>query len=358
MYKLINRLWRWNSRREARAFRHAVHHPAETQFLTLQRQLRVLAPSERGRRWDLNPSLGVPEFRRRVPLTGYDDYRDAIEQIEISGANSLTTEKVLLLEPTSGTSAGEKLIPYTPALRTEFQRAVAVWIDDLFTRRPQLMQGRAYWSVSPPLSQRRQSASGIPIGFDDDTAYLGFWSRRIVKRLLAVPPQVTQMSGAQAWKYATLWYLLLAGDLTLISVWSPTFVTELTRSLSGPWRAMLARDLLDGKCRGPLSTTEPMTELRTSQARNRRLQVSRLLDGEISGGELRSRLWPSLAAISCWTDAAAAHHVPQLRREFAGVEILAKGLLSTEGCVTIPLVDMPGGAHGAAIPLLRVPARR
>jgi hypothetical protein len=288
--------------------------------------------------------LLVDKFREQVPLTDYPIYDAAIDQITSNGTSPLTTQPVDLLEPTSGTSAGEKLIPYTRALRAEFRRAVAVWIDDLFTRRPRVMRGRAYWSVSPPLSHRRRTPSGIPIGFDDDTAYLGFWSRGIVKRLLAVPPQVAQMTGADAWKYATLWYLLLAEDLTLVSVWSPTFVTELTRSLTDTWRASLARDLSDGECRCPHSGAMPLMQLRKSQARSRRSQVSRLLDAQWSTPELTSQLWPSLAAISCWTDAAAAHHLPQLRREFASVEILAKGLLSTEGCVTVPLVGQPGGA--------------
>ena len=228
--------------------------------------LRVLGPSDWGAQWGLSPRLPVDSFREQVPLTDYPLYNAAIDQILSSGTSPLTTQRVDLLEPTSGTSSGAKLIPYTPALRTEFQRAVAVWIDDLFARRPQLMRGRIYWSVSPPLSHRRKAPSGIPIGFDDDTAYLGFWFRQIVTRLLAVPPQVARITGADMWKYATLWYLLLAEDLTLVSVWSPTFATELTRSLTGPWRAALARDLFDGKCRGPHSKSESWMELRTSQA--------------------------------------------------------------------------------------------
>ena len=152
------------------------------------------------------------------------------------------------------------------------------------------------------------------------------------------------MTGSEGWKYATLWYLLLAEDLTLVSVWSPTFLIELIRSLNDTWRAALARDLSDGKCRCPHSAAGPLVHLQKSQARSRRSQVSRLLDAELSIPELTPQLWPSLAAISCWTDAAAANYLPQLRREFPSVEILSKGLLSTEGCVTIPLVGQPGGA--------------
>ena len=78
----------------------------------------------------------------------------------------LTSERVLLLEPTSGTTGGEKLIPYTAGLRRQFQRGVSAWMADLFYHRPQVRSGRAYWSISPALVSQRVSPGGIPIGFE------------------------------------------------------------------------------------------------------------------------------------------------------------------------------------------------
>jgi hypothetical protein len=49
-------------------------------------------------------------------------------------------------------------------------------------------------------------------------------------------------------------------------------------------------------------------------------------------------IWPRLALISTWGDAAAAHYLPELRELFPAVEIQPKGLLATEGCVSFPLV--------------------
>src|SRR5262249_5236390 len=139
----------------------------------------------------------------------------------------LTREPVTLLEPTSGSVRGEKLIPYTASLRRQFQRALAVWIADLFRHRPALRRGRAYWSLSPALGPPRRSAGGIPIGFDDDTAYLGTLERCAVQRLLVVPPGVARLADMDAFRYATLLGLLRAEDLALISVWNPTFLTAL-----------------------------------------------------------------------------------------------------------------------------------
>jgi hypothetical protein len=60
-----------------------------------------------------------------------------------------------------------------------------------------------------------------------------------------------------------------------------------------------------------------------------------------------TRLWPNLAVISCWDQAAAGPYAAALRRTFPGVLVQGKGLLATEGLVTIPLGD-------AAMPVLAV----
>jgi hypothetical protein len=53
------------------------------------------------------------------------------------------------------------------------------------------------------------------------------------------------------------------------------------------------------------------------------------------------QVWPRLALISCWADAAAARSLEELRRLFGGVEFQPKGLIATEGMVSFPLVDRP-----------------
>ena len=45
----------------------------------------------------------------------------------------LTRDPVRIFEPTSGTTSGEKLIPYTADLQHQFQRAISAWIGDLFS---------------------------------------------------------------------------------------------------------------------------------------------------------------------------------------------------------------------------------
>src|SRR5207245_7561134 len=97
-----------------------------------------------------------------------------------------------------------KLIPYTATLRRQFQRAVAAWVHDLFRRRPAVRNGRAYWSISPAFGPPRRTAGGLPIGFDDDAAYLGTLERWAVRRVLAVPAEVALLADLETLRYSTL----------------------------------------------------------------------------------------------------------------------------------------------------------
>src|SRR5262249_56035540 len=174
---------------------------------------------------------GAGAFEGAVRLGSYEDFSGPIGLIASGVPNVLTREPVRLLEPTSGTSGGEKLIPYTAGLRRQFQRGVAAWIADLFRRRPAVRRGRAYWSISPALGPPRKSAGGIPIGFADDAAYLGSLGQWALRKLLVTSPSVAQLSDIRAFRYGTLLSLLSAVDLSLISVWSPTFLTALLAPL-------------------------------------------------------------------------------------------------------------------------------
>ena len=103
--------------------------------------------------------------------------------------------------------------------------------------------------------------------------------------------------------------------------------------MTGEWRERLIRDLFDGRPIG----------LKSGRSQDG-MRASRLLELDVSTAELVSRLWPFLAVISCWADSTAGRYIPELRQSFPDVEILPKGLISTEGCVSIPLADHPGSA--------------
>lgn len=120
----------------------------------------------------------------------------------------------------------------------------------------------------------------ISPGADSDEEVLGPIQRRLVRAVQAVPPNVRLTN--ENFREETLRHLTRCRTLSLISVWHPSFL-----------------DLLVGD-----------------------------LDTEAA--------WPHLRVISCWADANAAGPAAALAKKFPHAKIQPKGLLSTEGFVTIP----------------------
>ncbi|HEX2059873.1 MAG TPA: GH3 auxin-responsive promoter family protein, partial [Thermoanaerobaculia bacterium] len=228
-----NGLWLASAMRDARAFRASLDRVADVQ--------RSIVGD-------------IDAFRARWPIRKWEAQELALD------------EPVERWETTSGSSGAKKRIPHTRTLRRQFDRAIAPWIVRLFASEPRAFAGRAYWSVSP--------------GAESDEEVLGPLQRRLVRAVQAVPRSVRLTN--DNFREETLRHLTRCRDLSLISVWHPSFL-----------------DLLIGD-----------------------------LDTE--------KTWPKLRVISCWADANAAAPAAALMKKFPHAKLQPKGLLSTEGFVTIP----------------------
>ena len=203
----------------------------------------------------------------------YEDFEPYIEQIKAGGQNLLTREKVLLQEPTSGSTDSSKLIPYTQGLKREFQRGICAWLADIFLGMPSLLTGRSYWSISPPC-KRDFGESAVKIGFDEDSQYLGRIARLVMKHIMAVPPDFAHAKE----------FLGACPRLAFLSIWSPTFL----QSLFGE-------------------------DVQFTQAMR------------------------SVKFISAWGDGSSAQFTPLISRYFPQAHFQPKGLISTECFASFPL---------------------
>jgi hypothetical protein len=226
----------------------------------------------------------------------------------------------LLAEPTSGSTSATKLIPYTRTLQAEFGRGIETWIADLFLHQPGLLRGTAFWSVSPIGAQPTRTPGNIPIGFQDDTAYLGAFRARLVQSVLAVPPTVRHAADLDTFHLRTLQHLLAAPDLRIISVWNPTFFTLILDQFPN-----LADRLLP-----------TLTKARANDVKE-----------ALASENPYPRLWPHLGLLSCWADANAALPAAHLAARFPQAHLQPKGLLATEAFITLPL-------HATASPALSI----
>ena len=289
--------------------------PKEAQEAKLSEILRKNSRSAYGMRHDFGSIRSIAEFQRRVPLTTYEDYAPYIRRIMQGEQGVLTEERVLLLEPTGGSTSGAKLIPYTKSLQQEMQRGIRPWLYNLCSSYSGVKWGKSYWSVTPAASGRLRTEGGIPVGFEDDAAYFGRAEKLLLGQLFAVPQEISRESHIGRFYLHTALGLLKCPELSMISVWNPTFL-------------LLLLDYIHKNTDRLLSSLPP----------GRQADVSRYLPQK-----RYEKLWPNLRVISCWCDANARPYARRLRQLFPNVVIQPKGLLATECFVTFPLSGRKGG---------------
>jgi hypothetical protein len=315
---LANASWLAASLPEHARYRRALHAVRAAQEARLHALIRANTATAFGRAHGFARIRSMADYRAAVPVATYEDLRPWIERAAEGEARVLTASPVRRFEPTSGTTAGTKWIPCTDASRREFARGVAAWIADLFRQRPALMHGAAYWGISPAVPET-VTRGGLPVGFADDADYAGGLRRHLVDRVLAVPSSVRRLGDMDAFWLATLTHLVRRTDLRLISVWSPTFLRILCdRLVADADRVARALD----------------------RAAARRLEAALAAP---TAADRHARLWPRLTLVSCWADGQSAAGAREITARFPHAEVQGKGLLATEGFVSLPLVGHEGG---------------
>ncbi|HVT89501.1 MAG TPA: GH3 auxin-responsive promoter family protein [Tepidisphaeraceae bacterium] len=266
------------------SFRRALAQPHLAQRSILHRLIRRSAETQFGRHHAFAGICDYRDFASRVPIRDYAELEPWIDRIRRGENKVLAPDRVIRLATTSGTTNAQKLIPYTTGLQAEFNRAIGPWMVDLFNSDPRLITGSAYWSISPVMKSDTSEESAVPIGFEQDSEYLGGIRRRLVDWVMAVPPGVRHATDIEEFRRSTLAHLQRHRDLRLISIWHPSFLTL----------------LLAGQSHAPRD------------------------------------LWPRLRLISCWADGQAALAARELSQRFTGVRIQPKGLIATEAIISIP----------------------
>jgi hypothetical protein len=300
-------------------FARSLAEPEQAQSDLLHRMLRRSESSSFGEHYGFAGIRSVDAFRERVPVRAYEDFRPSIERIAAGEPNVLSGGKLVAFEQTGGSSGGMKLIPRTGWGLEAFTAAVLPWLHDMLQVRPGIAAGSAYLAISPATRAPHMTPSGVPIGVAADAAYFGEGLAETVSALSAVPKSAALIRDAREWAVFTLAHLVAAADLSFVSVWSPSFLSQLLLTLES--RGEEVCQMLEHGLGGPRALSRA--------ALLRRLLAARPLD--------TATLWPLLDTVSAWSEAGSRPFAAALQRELPHAYLQGKGLLATEGVVTIPV---------------------
>lgn len=309
-----NTAWQQIHRNLAGSQQRFVAQLQDTEAVQNKQLLAILkrnAQTEFGQKYQFSKIKSISDYIQTVPVHSYEDCRPYLETMAAD-----SSADIICFEETGGSTQGFKLIPYTQHSFKSFQKALFPWLDDLLLHRPGIKRGTAYWSISPSIRKKRLTKGGHPIGLSNDALYFGDLLADEISQTLAVSPKVAEISNLTTWRYHTLRDLLLAEDLSFISVWSPTFLLELIQYLP-----TIVETLLDDIQR---------------KNSHRACFLKSVIKQDCAISDTK-RIWSELDTISCWTDGSASSFIPAIQALFPHAFIQGKGLLATEGVVTIPL---------------------
>ncbi|BBP56434.1 GH3 auxin-responsive promoter family protein [Pseudomonas sp. St316] len=293
--------------------------PELTQERLLQRLLKANSDCAFGRAHNFAHITHSTQFRDTVPIHAYSQLHPWIQRAQNESEPILTSQPPLFFERTSGSSALQKVIPYTRDFLSEMHRSLTVWLADMYRQVPGIGHGSGYWSMSAPLQAPVAGPNGICVGSTSDLEYLSGSNIAPLAGTLLIPAFTGDLSN---WRRQTLRSLVADADLSFISVWSPTFLTS------------LLQPVFDGETAADEQTfawlEDALPATRRSALRRARSQ------GECT------ELWPRLAAVSCWMDGPSRSYFKPLAARFPQAQWLPKGLFATEGVVSVPMGDEAG----------------
>ena len=300
----------------------------KTQEAQLRRILVSIEGTESARQLGINRRTQLAQFQEKLPITDYHDWQTLIErQNQDRQAAIISASECNRFQPTSGSTSKIKWIPYTSEFLNELDQAISPWLWSLYSQYSGISRGRHYWSLSWIPSELRKIASG---NVNDDLELLPKWKRLFMQAIMAVPDEVSNTESSESSLFATICFLAADKQLTVISVWSPTFALNMLHFMQQHKEA-IAQTLISGKW------SMFADELEHLEAPHSIEQARTLADlSEDIEAEFLRKLWPDIALISCWDTASSTTFAHELREYFPGAAFEGKGLWATEGVVTFP----------------------
>ena len=344
----------------------------------------------------------IEKFQNKIPIVNYEDIKEFMEKEKSGESNVLLSDKIKLFELTSGSTSDVKYIPYTEKFLKSYMNGVFSWIYNLYQNNKRLFLGSSYWSVSPILKREAVTSGGIRVGIEDDTSYFDKISAFFLNKLFTVPKEIKNTQNMEDFLLITAVFLLLSEHLTMISVWSPSFLMILLdfieknhkvicqivksedlgteffadknlgnkkyfqiiqkkyRKLWKKNRSKFLINYFDEYEKNILSKNDKTQNLEITEKNNENEIMAENKNLETKSGNKivenfvdYSMIWEKLSLVNCWADSDSYEIFIKLKEKLnpnkknINLKFQGKGLMSTECIVSFPLENVENGSVAA-----------
>jgi hypothetical protein len=322
-------------RRSLAEFEAATHRPREVQEALLHDILAYQASTAFGRDHRFDAIRAVEDFRRQVPVAGYDYVEPYIARVRKGETSALLADrKVYMFALTSGTTASRKYIPVTSAYLDDYKRGWNLWGIKAFRDHPEvklrpIVQLSGDW-------QEHFSESGVPCGAV--TGLTASMQKRLIRWLYCVPACVGKVRDPLAKYYLTL-RLSVPRSVGMIIAANPSTLVNMAH-FGDQEKESLIRDIADGTLTTRFEVPGAVRaalrhRLRANPRRARELEevVRR------TGTFYPRNYWPEPLLLGNWTGGSVGTYLRHYPRYFGDKLVRDVGLIASEGRMTIPVAD-------------------
>jgi hypothetical protein len=324
----------------AREFFRQTERADEVQRALLMQRIARNAESQFGRDHHFAEIQTPADFRRRVPVRGYEGHEPYIERVRRGDLGALFGRgtDVLMFAMTSGTTARPKTIPVTRESVENYRTGWMIWGILAFDAHHEMIRS----GLRPILqlaSDWRESytPAGIPCGAI--TGLTAQMQNRLVRLTYCMHPAAARIKDIES-KYYVALRLSIYRELGTIIAANPSTIVGIAR-LGDREKEILIRDVSDGTIHPKWDVPREVLAALPSRMRWKRRKVARQLE-EIAtrtGRLLPKDYWPGLQFLANWTGGTMGAHLRHYPEFFGDRPVRDVGLIASEGRMSIPVED-------------------
>ncbi len=332
---LVNR-----SRRLARDFLAQTKRADEVQRDLLRTQIARHAGSGFGRDHHFGEIRSAADFRKRVPIGGYERHEPYIEKVRNGDTGALFGEgtRVLMFAMTSGTTNRPKTIPVTDLAVHNYREGWQIWGILAFDFHENMHK----YGLKPILqlsSDWRESftPAGIPCGAI--TGLTTSIQNPMVRITYCMPVAACRIKDVAS-KYYVALRMSVHRDLGTTIAANPSTILGIAR-LGDQEKETLIRDYYNGTIDPKWQIPQDVRDAMKLRVRIKRPTTAKRLEGIINRtGHLRPRdYWPNLEFLANWTGGTMGAYLQGYPEWFGDKPVRDIGLIASEGRFTIPIQD-------------------
>ncbi len=328
------------ARAEARHFLDLTKQAGPTQRDLLLSRIARHADSQFGRDHHFGAIKSVADFRKQIPIAGYDRHEPYIDKVRQGDLGALFGRgtAVMMFALTSGTTNRPKTIPVTRESLENYRAGWTIWGIQAFDAHPGMLDS-GLMPILQLASDWRESFTpgGIPCGAI--TGLTAQMQNPLVRVTYCMPPSASKIKDVES-KYYLALRLSVYRDLGATIAANPSTILAIAR-LGDREKSILIRDIADGTIDEKWTIPDEVRQAIRFRSRWKRKATARRLEAivERTGRLLPRDYWPNLQFLANWTGGTMGAYLQGYPEYFGDRPVRDVGLIASEGRFTIPIED-------------------